>query len=446
MESEIEHINSDFFDKKLFQKQLDIIAHSSELAQERTNYFSAHNDNIIRAIDIVEEFLRKKHRLCYGGQAINAHLPAKYKFYDPEYSIPDYDFFTPQQSADINTLVADFKKAGFTEISVREGMHEGTIKIYVDYVPVADMTSINNKLYKILSHREFRLDGISYLDANSLRMLMYLELSRPRGEVGRWTKVYERLSLFNEFVPVKSCKIRRNAFKYYLSMEQTQCILDFIIENKRIFSGADLLGFYEHALKHRKKDTSLILTSKKPILFFSPDAATDAKKLKTELNFIYQSNISVTIKSVTPRSGDLVPSMKIISQNNKPIIFIIGQEACSSYFNLSVRDDKLLRIASMDTLITLYFSLGLFDSSLFDMGSMECLANQLIQISIKARNSSNSFIFPFISIKCAGHQTSLPSLIRSKVKRITQKKQKLKSLLSKSNTRNTVKSTNVLHT
>ena len=31
-------------------------------------------------------------------------------------------------------------------------------------------------------------------------MLMYLELSRPRGEVGRWPKVFERLSLFNEFV------------------------------------------------------------------------------------------------------------------------------------------------------------------------------------------------------------------------------------------------------
>ena len=83
-------------------------------------------DNIIRAIDVIEEFLRKKHRLCYGGQAINAHLPAKYKFYNPEFSIPDYDFFTPNHESDITTLVKDLKKAGFTEISVREGMHDGT--------------------------------------------------------------------------------------------------------------------------------------------------------------------------------------------------------------------------------------------------------------------------------------------------------------------------------
>ena len=223
MESEIEqtHINSDFFDKKQFMKQLDIIKQASELAQAKVDYASAHDDNIIRAIDIVEEFLRKKHRLCYGGQAINAHLPAKYKFYDPEFSIPDYDFFTPSQDSDIQVLVKDLKKAGFTEISVREGMHEGTVKIYVDFIPVADMTVIDPKLYRILSKREFRTEGISYLDANSLRMLMYLELSRPRGEVRRWEKVFERLSLFNEFVPVKQCKMSRNMFRGGLTSEQT---------------------------------------------------------------------------------------------------------------------------------------------------------------------------------------------------------------------------------
>jgi hypothetical protein len=63
------------------------------------------------------------------------------------------------------------------------------------------------------------------------------------------------------------------------------------------------------------------------------------------------------------------------------------------------------------------------------MGSMECLANHLVKISIKSRQDPEHFVFPFISIKCSGHQTSLPSLIRAKVKRITQKKTELKNLL-----------------
>jgi hypothetical protein len=121
--------------------------------------------------------------------------------------------------------------------------------------------------------------------------------------------------------------------------------------------------------------------------------------------------------------------MKIVCQDKKSFVFIIDQTACHSYFNVPVNNSQVLKIASMDTLITLYFSLGLIDSSFFDMGSMECLANQLVEINIKARANPDDFSFPFISIKCVGKQTSLPSLIRAKVKRLTNKKLELRNLL-----------------
>ena len=64
MESEIEHISSKLFTKKRYQDQLDIIKKASETAQAKIDYYAAHNDNIIKAIGVVEVFLRKKHRLC----------------------------------------------------------------------------------------------------------------------------------------------------------------------------------------------------------------------------------------------------------------------------------------------------------------------------------------------------------------------------------------------
>ena len=125
----------------------------------------------------------------------------------------------------------------------------------------------------------------------------------------------------------------------------------------------------------------------------------------------------------------MLPSMKIICQGKQSLVFIIDQTACHSYFNVPVNGDKILRIASMDTLITLYFSLGLLDSDYVDMGSMECLANQLVDISVKAREHPDDFAFPFISLTCTGHQTTLPSLIRAKIKRITAKKQALREAM-----------------
>jgi hypothetical protein len=272
---------------------------------------------------------------------------------------------------------------------------------------------------------------------------MYLELSRPRGEVGRWPKVYERLLLFNEFSPVKQCKISRSAFRGGLSHQQVNYTLNFIIENKRIFAGADLLHFYNTALKTKKKGTQWIFSSKKPIIFFSPDILSDSKILREEFSFLNKqgkkqetndslaiSNTPITIKTYTSRGVDLIPSMKVITHGKKSLVFIIDQTACHSYFNIPLADSKVMRIASMDTLITLYFGLGLIDSNFYDMGSMECLANNLVKISIESRKDwSDDFAFPFISIKCAGHQTSLPSLIRAKVKRITQKKLELTNIL-----------------
>ncbi len=418
-------IESPIFTKKTFQNQMQIIKSASEVAQKKIDYHSAHSVETVNAIHVVEDFLRKKHRLCYGGQAINAHLPSKYKIYDPELSVPDYDFFTPDQMSDIKILVKELQQAGFSEISAREGMHEGTVKIYVNFIPVADMTSLDPKLYKILSKREYKYDGISYLDANTLRMLMYLELSRPRGEVERWPKIFERLALFNEFVPVTKCvgenRANVNKKSEIMTEEQSEFVMNYIIEHKRVFAGADLVGYYGTSFSKIKKSGQWLVKNRKPVIFYSPDPENDAKLLRAEFNSL-NGQVATSIKKVSTKSADLIPPLYFLIKEKKVAVIIVGQTACHSYFNIPVMNDKILRIASTDTLITLYFSLGLLNNKYMNFGAMECLANEMVLISTKARSKAGAFPFPFISIKCSGYQTSLPSLIREKVKRITLKK------------------------
>jgi len=445
MESEINTIPSVYFNTNKFKKQIDIIKKASEDAQHKIDYATAHNEETLYAIDIVENFLKKKHRLCYGGQAINAYLPTKYKFYDPENSIPDYDFFTPAQYSDIETIVRALKRAGFVEISVREGMHEGTVKIYVDYVPVADITAIDATLYQTLSKRESRIDGISYLDANTLRMLMYLELSRPRGEVTRWSKVYERLLLFNEFVSIKSCPgfNAQTVFQNQLTTDQVNYAISYLIEHKRVFAGADLVPFYENSLKTRKTTVDWILHSTKPIIFFSSNSSEDAVQLANAFHNIKENDRThrvlhkkraFHISTYSSHGVDLLPSMKVITYRKLPVVFIVDQTACHSYYNIPIKRQPhaVLKIASIDTLITLYFCFGLMKKNYIE--SIDCLANQLVHLSIQARQQSDNFPFPFVSIKCYGHQTTMPSLIRSKVKRLTSKKKNLTRVLQKART------------
>jgi len=428
MESEIEEsrIPSDLFDTKRIMEQVERIKHAATEAQKKIDYASAHHPQVIKSIEVIENFLRKRHRLCYGGQAINAHLPKAYQFYDPEFSIPDYDFFTPSQKSDLLLLVKDLRAAGFVDIYVREGMHEGTFKIYVDYVPVADMTAIDPALYRILSRREYRLNGISYLDANTLRMMMYLELSRPAGEVSRWGKVYERLVLFNEFAAIPSCRIKPMA-QHSLSPDQVSFTLSFMVEHQRVFAGADLVTFYDHTLRTRTKRSKWVLTTKRPLLFYSPTPQEDADHLIRAYRQMEQEKKKLRIASYDSKGVEVLPSMKIISRGKQALVFIVAQTACSSYLTFPLGRDRSLLIASMDTLITLYFSLGLIRSAYFDMGSMECVANHVVQLSILSRNRAGPF--PFISITCQGHQPSVTSLIRKRIQRLTTSKNHIKGLL-----------------
>ena len=457
MEQDTLILHSPLFEEANFKKQLERIAAATETAQGIVDYTTAHDDEVLRSIDVVEQFLRKKHRLCYGGQAINAHLPKRHKIYDPQYAIPDYDFFTPNQDDDIRVLSKMLRKAGFEEISAREGMHEGTIKIYVNYIPVADMTAIEPKLYQLLSEREFRSDGISYMDANTLRMLMYLELSRPRGEVTRWPKVYERLILLNKYAPVDRSICKRDVQKGVLSSNEVNAIMHYCIKEKRIFAGADLTGFYEAAFTGKKKAKWLMYT-KKPIYIYTSDLERDVTHFRYELHHLEDiekrgersekgeggergersergergERSALRVHRIQSMGNNLVPTMVVFTRDTYPAFVLISQDACHSYYNIPLKYGNTLKIATLDTLITLYFSLALLKYKFMDLGSLECLAQELVEISYRARETPERFPFQFISLECSGHQRRLASLIREKVQRFdTRRKKKLHDLIAK---------------
>jgi hypothetical protein len=115
-----------------------------------------------------------------------------------------------------------------------------------------------------------------------------------------------------------------------------------------------------------------------------------------------------------------------------PFLVLLNQSACHSYYSLPLKYGKTMRVATLDTLITLYFSMALLKYKHMSLSSLECLAQELVSISYRARSKPESFPFPFVSLTCAGHQTGLPSLIRAKVKRLKTSKQKIAKLLGSS--------------
>ena len=110
----------------------------------------ANSEDVKQIIKIVEDFLMKKKLVCYGGTAINAILPKYAQFYNRDVEVPDYDFFSNHALDDAKELADIYFKAGYTDVEAKSGVHAGTYKVFVNFIPVADITYLEDEIYKAI--------------------------------------------------------------------------------------------------------------------------------------------------------------------------------------------------------------------------------------------------------------------------------------------------------
>jgi hypothetical protein len=428
MEEDIQdyEFKSDVLSKRAIKRQIKLLQAVADDANEIIQYESAHNPEIQYALDIIGNFLRKKGRVCYGGTAINAILPRGLKFYDPQKELPDYDFFTPDPDGDIKEIVRDLQQAGFPDVVERVGIHEGTHKIMVNFVPIADISELDPEVYKTLYRRSIKKEGIHYADADFLRMLMYLELSRPRGQVERWPKVFERLTLLNEAFPPKPCRTKTDDLVGRVNIPEAirQIVLNYVIDNKRVLMGAEVVSMYDWLINRSRKEAptvSWFLKKRGMMVFLSPEAERDAYRIK---EIFASEDISVQILEA---KGELIPQRAIVSYRSMPFAELLQEVACHSFTTLKLKDGKMLQVASLETMITFYYGLMMFtkDEKILQF-YMNCLCQKLVEMSEVLHRKGKAGPIPAFSIECSGYQKGFATLLKEKFERIAKLKENLR--------------------
>ena len=381
------------------------LARLDEVATEgkkRIDYAVAHDPQVQKAIEVVERFLRKTKRVCYGGQAINSLLPKQHQFYDERYNIPDYDFFTPDVKGDVNQLMKELEAVGFDDVKKKVGIHDGTYKVYVNFIPVADCTEMDPRYFKILLKRAVSSGGIFYADPDFLRMLMYLELSRPRGQLDRWRKVYERLSLLNREFPVGLCE-KTISFHNGPGSEIRRKCLRFCMQNKRVVIGPEMIPVLEDGTGRLSLESLVDIDA--PIMFLSPQARLDAEDLMDILDMRLNKEVE------TPLLTDLYEA-QMIRHGRTPVALILQENACHAY---TMINKDMLRVGTPDLLLQIYYSIHLFGqkTAAFFPSNMECLIQKVHRIASHARNTPTEFV-PAFGVRCSGRQPGFASLLKER--------------------------------
>ncbi len=407
--------------------ELAILRHAVDKIEKKTGRKMIGNPVIQEIISIVEKFLIKTQRVCYGGTAINNILPEEDQFYDKSIELPDYDFFSPDPLHDAKDLADIFYKQGFNEVEAKAGMHEGTFKVFVNFIPVADISFLPKELYKKIHKKSIVKAGIHYSPPNYLRMLMYLELSRPQGDAGRWEKVLKRLTLLNKTYPLrgKDCdfmEIQRMfdpEKKLSEGMEKKvfYIVRDSLINQKVVFFGAMANQMYlKDIKKFRHKKSSPI-----------PDFDALALNPETTANIVKTQLKSEGIKNVKIKKhngvGEIIAPHYDIRVNGETVAFIYEPLACHSY-NIISRGGHKIRVATLDTMLSFYLAFLYVNRPYYDPQRILCMSHYLFKVQQKHRLQQKGLLRRF-SIDCYGDEKHTKEKVRAeKTKRYKELKNK----------------------
>ena len=403
-------------DTQMFDKELIILRNAIDNADKKISKTMAQSKSIKKIIDIVEKFIIKQKLICYGGTAINNILPLSDQFYNKEFEIPDYDFFSNDAINDAKKLADIYYKSGFEDVEAKAGIHIGTYKVFVNFIPIADITQMNNTIFNNMKKDQIIVNKIAYAPPNYLRMAAYLELSRPAGDISRWEKVLKRINLLNKHYPItrKRCDTDKfiNKFenkelnKIYNNPDIFNIIKNTSINLGLVFFGGFALSLYGKYIS----DTENKLLSSNPIFdLLARDAKVTTERI---VNILKNNNYKNITYIKVDNIDEIIPLHYIIKIDDKIIAFIYQTIACHSY-NVIYLNNKFVKIATIDTMLSLYLAFIYSDKDYYNTDRILCFTEYLFRVQSRNRFKQKGVLKRF-SIKCYGQQDTLQNIRANK--------------------------------
>jgi hypothetical protein len=399
--------------------ELAVLRAAVDKADEIQGQKTANSPEIKQIIGIVEEFLRRKKLICYGGTAINNILPKQDQFYNKNVEIPDYDFFSSNALENAKELADIYFRKGFQEVEAKSGQHHGTYKVFVNFIPVADITYIPPELYNAIKKEAVRVAGIYYSPPNLLRMNMYLELSRPAGDTSRWEKVLKRLVLLNKHYPLTAKQCSQIDFQRRMSDEE---LGDNVYENVKqtfmdegvVFFGGYAVSLYSEYMPNKLKRK---LERIPDFDVLSEDPEMTAEIVKERLEDIGVRDVKVIKR---PPLGEVIADHFEIKVGRDTIAFIYKPLACHSYNTINVNGNKI-KIATIDTMLSFWLSFLYADRGYYDKDRILCMSKYLFDVQEANRLTQKGLLRRF-SLSCLGHQETVEEMRAAKASKFEELK------------------------
>lgn len=389
--------------------ELTILRMAVDQAEEKMGKRAVNSEDVQKIIDIVEEFIKRKKEICYGGTAINNILPEEDRFYNKDVELPDYDFFSQHALEDAKELANIYYKKGFIDVEAKSGQHHGTYKVFVNYMAVADITHLPKEIFSALKEDSISVGGILYAPPNFLRMSMYLELSRPAGDISRWEKVLKRLTLLNKNYPITDIDCNNVDFQREMANRENEDKIYETVKNTLINQGVVFFGGFANTLYSQYMPANLRKKLEKVADFdvLSNNPENTAEVIKERLGDNGIKNVKLIKQNAV---GEIVPEHYEVKIDNDSILFIYKPIGCHSY-NVLMMGSKKVKVATIDTMLSFYLAFLYANKPYYNqfIDRILCMSKFLFDVQQKNRLAQKGLLKRF-SITCYGHQESIEEM------------------------------------
>jgi hypothetical protein len=286
----------------------------------------------------IEDYLRNKKLLVYGGTAFDKQLPISHKIYE---GVPnDWDCYSFQPQLEGIYIADHFKNLGYTDVLFRAGRFQSIFHLVINGVFRLDFKYLEKNMFNIIWKQRVTIEGVNYVPMNMLRMAFYYELSRPKDDPERWTKIQHRLNILNKLFPLKQHQSEIPSEKLSESFKEE--LIKYIIKSGLVVMGISSSNYY--LSPHSRFNLTL------PIDILTDDINKTLKEILEITQFKVQTK---------KFSADVFKSITELYHNQKLIIRIFQTTSCHSFHTLS----SGIRIASLPTLLHFYIANSLFEDS-----------------------------------------------------------------------------------
>ena len=245
-------------------KNIDKIKRNAE------NEYKIHNEptynEIKKTYEFIKNFIIKRKKIIYGGFAQNILLKEiniDYGFYEEVdgvfYNWPDVadmEFYSYEPVKDAMELSNELFAAGFKHITCSEGVHEGTYKIYVNFINYCDIAYMPKNIYDELPTI---ITKNNFICAHPHFMLIdtYRILNDPLTSYWRIDKSIKRFQTIIKYYPITNETLLNKKIDLVVK-DNVKDILHIILKNIIHKSKFIVVGLYAFNYYINKIDDKLI--------------------------------------------------------------------------------------------------------------------------------------------------------------------------------------------